>query len=190
MTFLRSLTDNAALFDIFQRFPATSRPLLEYHEALLRAESPLSVAERELIAAFVSGINACSYCHGIHTATAEAFGIEPGLLAALIEDVEAAPVDEKMKPILRYVRKLTLTPSRMTPADADAIFAVGWDDRALHDAVSVCALFNFMNRLVEGLGIVPPEGYHEESGKRLHAIGYGGLLAKVEAAIEGQGSDG
>jgi AhpD family alkylhydroperoxidase len=28
------------------------------------------VAERELIAAFVSGLNACGYCHGVHTAAA------------------------------------------------------------------------------------------------------------------------
>jgi AhpD family alkylhydroperoxidase len=33
------------------------------------------VAERELIAAYVAGLNACGYCHGIHIAVAEAFGI-------------------------------------------------------------------------------------------------------------------
>ena len=30
----------------------------------------------------------------------------------------------------------------LTQADADAIFAAGWDDQALHDTVSMCALFN------------------------------------------------
>jgi hypothetical protein len=64
-----------------------------------------------------------------------------------------------MKPLLRYVGKLTLTPSRMIPADAEAVFQAGWDERALHDAVSVCALFNLMNRLVDGLGIQAGEDY-------------------------------
>ena len=46
----------------------------------------------------------------------------------------------------------------MTQADADAVFAAGWNDQALHDAVSTCALFNFMNRLVEGHGIKTRSG--------------------------------
>jgi alkylhydroperoxidase family enzyme len=58
-----------------------------------------------------------------------------------------------MRPVLSFVRKLTLSPSRMTPADADAVFAAGWDDQALHDAAVICGLFNLMNRLVDGLGI-------------------------------------
>jgi AhpD family alkylhydroperoxidase len=41
----------------------------------LRGPSPFTVAERELIAAYVSGLNACGYCHGIHRVTADAFGV-------------------------------------------------------------------------------------------------------------------
>ncbi len=47
MTFLPSLPDDAVLLDVFRAFPQTARPLLEYHQALLRGPSPLSVAERE-----------------------------------------------------------------------------------------------------------------------------------------------
>jgi len=39
--------------------------------------------------------------------------------------------------------------------DAQAVFAAGWDEQALYDAICVCALFNFMNRLVEGMGVAP-----------------------------------
>jgi hypothetical protein len=33
-------------------------------------------------------------------------------------DVDSAPVGERMKPVLRYVGKLTPNPSQMTPADS------------------------------------------------------------------------
>ncbi len=56
----------------------------------------------------MSGLNACRYCHGVHTATAQAFGISDGTLAALLTDVSAAPVPERMKPLLRYTARLTL----------------------------------------------------------------------------------
>ncbi|HUW36608.1 MAG TPA: peroxidase-related enzyme [Rhodocyclaceae bacterium] len=180
MSFLNSLPSDAVLLNVFKRFSATAKPLLEYHEILLRGPSPLSVADRELIAAFVSGLNACGYCHGVHEATARQFGIPEGLMVQLIEDVDRAVIDEKIKPILRYVRKLTLSPSRMTQADADAVFAVGWDDQALHDAVATCALFNFMNRLVEGLGIKAAPDYFSSSAKRLHDTGYSGLLRHLQ----------
>lgn len=186
MAFLKNQSSSAVLFDVFKTFPEASRPLLDYHEVLLRGESQFSIAQRELIAAFVSGLNACSYCRGIHTATAEAFGVPEGLLAELLKDVDSSSVEEAMKPVLRFVQKLTVTPSRMTQADADAVFAVGWADDALHHAVSICGLFNLMNRMVEGLGINPNDGYHAESGRRLREIGYSGLARLIDAEVSGE----
>jgi uncharacterized peroxidase-related enzyme len=175
MTRLTSLTDNAVLLDVFTAFPATSEPLLDYHETVMRGDSPFTVAEREFIAAYVSGLNSCSYCHGVHTVAAEACGVPAGQIPAAVVDVDVAEVPAKLRPVLRYVAKLTRAPSSVSDDDARAVYAAGWDERALHDAVVVCALFNFMNRLVEGLGITAGPDYFAESGKRLHDIGYAGL---------------
>lgn len=172
MAYLKSLPPDAVLADVFAAFPDHAKIRMQYSEALMRGPSPLSPGERELVAAFVSGLNACSYCQGVHGATARAFGIGEGLLAQLLADGDAAPVDAKLKPILRYVKKLTVLPAKMTQADADAVFAAGWDDRALHDAVSVCAWFNFMNRFVEGHGIKASPDYYRRASQRLHKSGY------------------
>ena len=98
-----------------------------------------------------------------------------------------APVDERMKPVLRYVHKLTRMPSRLTAADAEAVLAAGWDEQTLHDAASVCGLFNLMNRLVEGLGIQADAGYFRLSAERLATQGYAGLLAPPMAPDTGPG---
>lgn len=174
--YLKSLPPDSRLLQVFQAFPDTVRPLLDFHELVLRGSSVFTPGERELLAAYVSGVNDCGYCHGIHTVTAEAFGVPVGLLKAALTDLDSAPVDDKLKPVLRYLGKLTLTPSKITGQDAAEVFAAGWDDRALHDAVLVCALFNFMNRMVEGLGIDADPGYAVESGQRLHDGGYAGLV--------------
>lgn len=165
-----------SLLQVFRRFPATARPLIAYHEALMRGPSDLSVGDRELIAAYVSGLNACGYCHGVHAATAEAFGVAPQVLSALLEDLATAPVDPKLRPILAFAGRLTREPSRIRPRDVEAVYAAGWSEAALHDAVSVCALFNMMNRLVDGLGVSAEAGYLAMSGARLHDGGYAGLL--------------
>lgn len=69
----------------------------------------------------------------------------------------------------------------MTEGGAEAVFAAGWDEKALHDAVLVCAMFNFMNRMVEGLGIRADANYAVESGQRAHDGGYAGLATLLGA---------
>ncbi|HWC79142.1 MAG TPA: peroxidase-related enzyme [Pseudonocardiaceae bacterium] len=169
MSYLPSLPEGAVLMDVFRAFPDTVPALTEHHKIVLRGPSVFSVAERELIAAYVSGLNECQYCQGVHGATAEAFGIPEGVLAALLGDLDTAPIEEKFRTLLRYLRTLTLSPHRLTEADAAAVFAAGWDEKALYDAVSVCALFNFMNRFVAGLGIAADAAYFAAAAQRFVA---------------------
>lgn len=154
-TLFSSLPEVASVMDPLTIFKNGASPLLELHDEVLRDESALSVGERELIAAYVSGLNACNYCFGAHVSIASSYGIDEHVFEQLIEDPEGADIDSKLKPLLAYVRKLTLSMTKMIPSDAEAVYAAGWDERALYDVIMVCALFNFMNRLVEGTGCKP-----------------------------------
>ena len=174
--FLPSLRQGSSLLDVFKAFPETCSPLLEFHEVLLRGPSPFTEGERELIAAYVSGLNRCRYCHGVHTATAERLGVPEGSVRRLVEDIDSADVDAKMKPVLHYARKLTHQAAGVTKADADAILAAGWSEIAIYHTVAVTALFNFMNRFVEGLGIELDAAYVAPASKRLAESGYRALI--------------
>lgn len=176
MPFLSSIKDDDKVPHVLAKFnTGTGRPLLEFHEALLRGDSPFTVQERELMAAYVSGVNACQYCRGAHTAAAREFGVPETVVTALIENVQTAPVSEKLKPVLAYIRKLTLTPAKMTQKDVDAVYAAGWDERALYDAVQICCLYNFMNRFVEGLGLTPRPDQFAMEGRLIKEGGYAGM---------------
>ena len=177
-----SPSPDTGLLEIFRAYPDTARPLLDLHEQVMRAASPFTAAERELIAAYVSGLNSCTYCHGAHTAAASAFGIPAETVRAAVADLDSAPVEPRMKSVLRYLGKLTRTPAAVTADDAAQVFAVGWDERALHDAVLVCALFNFMNRMVNGLGVHASAAYLQMSGERLGRLGYAGLAAMMDSS--------
>lgn len=177
MSFFNSLGPDAAVRNAMTLNPDASRLLIAFHTAVLRGPSPLSVGERELIAAFVSGLNACTYCLGVHAATARAFGVDETLLTELVADPDCAVADERMRPIFRFLRKLTLTPSKMVRSDAEAVFAAGWNERALHDAINTGALFNFMNRYVEGHGLVLDDSDLTARGEGLARDGYTPLEA-------------
>ncbi len=167
MAFLPSLPDEAHLADVFRRFPDNAGPLMIFMENALRGEGELTIAERELIAAYVSGLNACTFCYGSHRIYSEIFGIPRGLVDALLSDFDNAPVDPRLRPILAYVGKLTRLPSRLTRADAEAVFAQGWSEDALYEAIQVCAAFNMMNRIVEGTGVSFDYDRHDEARAEL-----------------------
>jgi uncharacterized peroxidase-related enzyme len=112
MSFFSRLDAAAGPLQILQMNKAAGRALIDYHEAVLRQPSALTVGERELIAALVSGLNSCDYCYGVHAQTAAAFGIDEALIEAMVRDLDAAPVPEKLRPVLQYAKKLTLSPSK------------------------------------------------------------------------------
>jgi len=153
MPFLPSLPDPAHLRDLYRMYPENVQPLMDYHEGLLRGDGALTIADRELIATYVSALNACRFCTGSHLVYVEVFGQDPALIEALLDDPGTAPVDPAMRPLLAYVAKLNTLPSRLVAADAQSVYDAGWSEAALFEAVQVCALFNMMNRIIEGTGI-------------------------------------
>ncbi len=153
MAYLKSLPEKSHLADVFRAFPAGVTQLLEFHDIILREDSVLSIGERELIAAFVSGLNGCQFCFGSHVRIASLYNIEESVFLELIADIDSAKIDKKLVPILKYVKKLTLTPSKIIQEDIDDILKAGWPEEAIHISATVCALFNFMNRIVDGLGV-------------------------------------
>ena len=160
MTFMPSLSEDATVVDVFAKFPDLYAAMAAFSEAAFRGTGPLSTAERQFLFTFVSRLNECKYCAGGHGAIVEALGMEGKLLDEAIADIETASVEDNLKPLLAYVKKLNDEPTRMVQADADAVFAAGWSEEALERAIALCCLANFMNRLVEGHGIAaPPEDF-------------------------------
>jgi len=159
---------------VMRRYPAQAVPLTQLTEEVMRqGQCAFSAADRELIAAYASGVNNCTYCFNTHRATAEAFGVDETLLTAMVEDLESAPVREPLKPVLRYVRKLTLSPSKVVEADVDAVLEAGWSENDFHYIVMVCALFNMYNRIMDGYGVRNTAEFRHSRGAVLATRGYG-----------------
>lgn len=137
--------------------PETAGPLGELAEVLLRGDNSLPPGERELIAAYVSRLNACAYCAGAHGATAAAQ--LPGGTATVQRTLEgggAAPVSAKLRALLDIAR-LVQESGRMVTAEAVAkARAEGATDVEIHDTVLIAAAFCMFNRYVDGLGAPVP----------------------------------
>jgi alkylhydroperoxidase family enzyme len=76
---------------------------------------------------------------------------------AVVADWRSAPLRPELAATLVFLEKLTLRPEELGPADVAAARSAGVSDRALRDAVTVCALFSMIVRLADSLGWeVPP----------------------------------
>lgn len=154
--------------------PETGKPLYDLAQVLLRGPSPLTEAERELIAAYVSNRNDCMFCMSSHAAAARClYGEEKSIVDDVLQDMQQSNVSDKMKALLNIAGKVQILGKEVTPEDIAAARVFGADDREIHDTVLIAASFSMFNRYVDGLASSTPTdpSVYEEMGKRM-AKGY------------------
>ena len=155
--------------------PETAVPLRHLANVLLREPSPLSSAEREMIAAFVSARNACTFCHASHRAAA-AHHLDGNydLVDAVREDPETAPVSSKMKALFAIAAKVQQSGLAVTADDISRARTEGATDIEIHDTVLIAAAFCMFNRYVDGLATLTPTDpqAYDAMGRRMAKEGY------------------
>ncbi len=158
--------------------PDTGKPLYELAQVLLRGgDSPLSEAERELIAAYVSYLNQCTFCYSSHAAAARyLFKQDAELVDLTLNDLENAPLSDKLKALLRIAAKVQQDARSVSPEDVEIARSFGANDRDIHDTVLISATFCMFNRYVDGLATNTPAadelGIWATMGERMGTIGY------------------
>ena len=173
MPFLKHLDDLSDITDITWNDRKRLGPLDKASQNIMRGKSSFSPAQKEVFAAFVSGLNACSFCYGSHAAVAKNFGVPQETIELLVEDIDIAPIASNEKPLFQYLKKLTLSPSKLIQEDADKIFREGWSEQDLQDLILIGCLFNFYNRLLDGHGIKGNQAIYQFGADHLHKNGYG-----------------
>ena len=83
---------------------------------------------------------------------------DPEYASHIIHDYRQADLDPQTRGILDYAVKLTLTPAAMEQSDIATLRALGLSDEQILSTVAITCVFNFMNRLADGLGVAIPEG--------------------------------
>jgi uncharacterized peroxidase-related enzyme len=89
------------------------------------------------------------------------------LVEAIKTDWTQADLPEADRVLLTFAVTLTQAPGAMTRDHVDALRAVGFDDRAISDAVQIVSYFNYINRIADAVGVdleewMPP---HPHAGR-------------------------
>jgi uncharacterized peroxidase-related enzyme len=155
--------------------PETGQHLYALAQVLLRGESPLSEAERELIAAYVSSRNECMFCMSSHAAAARyLFKDKKQVVDFVLDNYQSAPISAKLKALLHIAGKVQQNGKAVLPEDVAQARINGANDRDIHDTVLIAATFSMFNRYVDGLASLTPTDpkEYEAMGERMGEIGY------------------
>lgn len=176
MPFMPSLPAVSGTMDIWRFDRTLSQHLTAYSQVVMMGPSSLSPAQRDLIGVYVSALNRCRFAYRLHVEVSVQLGLDRAALEALWERPEPDGFSDRMKPILAYARTLTRLTDKPTAAEAQAIFDAGWDEQTFFQVVHISAWFNFMNRLLEGLGVDGVREDFERLGRQIVELGYTGRM--------------
>jgi alkylhydroperoxidase family enzyme len=95
-------------------------------------------------------------------------------VAAVLQDWRTAPVNERLRSMLGFLEKVTLTPGEVTANDVANLQVAGINPKAIEEALYVCFLFNVMDRLADALDFhLPTTKGFQRNGRMLYTLGYG-----------------
>ncbi|MDH3663664.1 MAG: alkylhydroperoxidase, partial [Alphaproteobacteria bacterium] len=158
--------------------PSTMRGHVRLYRAVLHDDAnTVPMWLQETIASYVSTLNNCAYSFSNHWANARHLILtERNAEPALADSIEAALVDDAPERVfggaelamLRYAKRLTRTPESMAISDLDAMREHGVDDGQILEVNQIVGYFNYVNRLLNGLGVTldgDVVGYYAESSE-------------------------
>ena len=137
-----------------------------------RGPSDWSVADRELMAAFVSKVNNTEFCIAAHTATSALAYKDGAKVSAALADLETAPLTEPLRSTLRMLGKLTRE-NNVDVDDISRVLAAGVSEQQIKDALAVALAFNVTDRLADVFDFAVDDSAAIKAGaKYLLARGY------------------
>lgn len=133
--------------------PRTLDRHMQLYNTIMFGESELSRAQREMIGVVVSKANACPYCVSHHGNAFYFVTHKEEKMKKIAKDFRTADLNDIDLAICEYAEKLTKTPYKMTEEDIKNMRSLGLSDEAVFDVNQICAYFNYVNRIVHGLGV-------------------------------------
>lgn len=149
-----SLGEPAEFTRVGSLFPGIVAERLSLYRTVERCPSSLSPIERQLACYVTSLCNGTAHCASGLRLKLVSLEIDPAALRSVEEDPRSPDLDDpRLRAICHHAAKLTVAPTEMVESDIDELRAHGLDDLDLLDLNNLVAYYNYINRVVNGLGI-------------------------------------
>jgi len=140
--------------------PDELRAFWAYHEALMRRESGLSKAEREMIVVATSAANSCLYCVVAHGAILRIYEKSTQISDQIATNFRKADITDRQKAMLIFAEKVALQSERIGEDDFETLHGYGFSDEDIWDIGAITALFALSNRMASLTSMRPNDDFY------------------------------
>ncbi|MDX2361006.1 MAG: peroxidase-related enzyme [Crocinitomicaceae bacterium] len=126
---------------------------MDLYMTIMFGKSPLKRVQREMIAVVVSKNNDCEYCQMHHAEAVNHYWKDDAKIQLLKDNYEALDISPVDMELCHYAKEMTINPNHDNEGSIQRLKDLGLSDRAILDATMVLSYFNFVNRIVLGLGL-------------------------------------
>ena len=140
--------------------PDELRAFWAYHEALMRKQSGLSKAEREMIVVSTSAANNCLYCVVAHGAILRIYEKSTQISEQIATNFRKADITDRQKAMLVFAEKVALQSDQIADKDFETLHAHGFSDEDIWDIGAITALFALSNRMASLTSMRPNDEFY------------------------------
>ncbi|MGC2163144.1 MAG: peroxidase-related enzyme [Silvibacterium sp.] len=144
--------DVPGILKCFATTPEYARHMVDVSASLLFSDGSLTRAQKELIATYISHLNACPYCldsHGFFLLVHG--GDEETVRRVAMGDL--AGLGDAQKQLLLYLARVNGESFRTTQSDVEKLREFGWSDEQIAEAVHVATMMGLCNRVANAFGL-------------------------------------
>lgn len=146
--------------------PDFLKGLMEFGDVLHFQDGHLTREQKEMIGTYVSALNQCKFCVGVHSYFLDGYPDRETLAVELREGrLEDASLTDAERGLLEYCAKLTRASHTMTAEDAGRLRTLGWTDPQIAEAVYITGMYALFNRVANAFGLVDPDYRQMLGGK-------------------------
>jgi len=151
--------DVPGIVKCFATDPAFARQMIDISSTLLFADGHLARRQKEMIATYISKLNACPYCLDSHGFFLLAHGAPEETAQKIIAgNLDSAAISDAERQLLRYVGKVNGESFKATQEDVQQLRDLGWSKEQIAEAVHVAAMMGLCNRVANAFGL-PSQGF-------------------------------
>lgn len=140
--------------------PDELRAFAAYSKALMKKQSGLSMAEKEMLIVAHSNYNGCTYCVQSHGARLRVLSGNPQITDQVSVNYNEADITPREKAIIDFAMKITVEPAKINEEDFATLREHGLDDEDIWDVAGIASFFNLSNRMMTFANIRPDDEYY------------------------------
>lgn len=147
------------------------RGYMQMYQAIMFQESPLTRAQREMIATVVAQAADCFYCMSHHAASYAAESGDAQTAELLKHDYRKAELSELDRAMCAYAARHAVEPAAASEEDLHQLREIGMTDRMILDMMLVISAFSFFVRMADGLGAALEETRFPKEAAQARELG-------------------